>query len=92
MLHGVPGHAATWRASTAYAVSHPLADPERDGDDSTTSWPVVLVLLLLVPPLGWLQLSHRHELDTHLRWAIATVATVLVAAAWSTALHLQPWG
>jgi hypothetical protein len=91
VLHGVPGHAATWRASTAYAVAHPLPDPERDANDTTTSWPVVLMLLLLVPPLGWLQLTHRHELDTRLRWGIAAIATVLVAAAWATALHLQPW-
>jgi hypothetical protein len=49
------------------------------------------MLLLLVPPLGWLQLTHRHELDTRLRWGIAAIATVLVAAAWATALHLQPW-
>ena len=91
MYHGVPGRAATWRATTAYAVAHPLPDPERDEADSTTSWPVIVMLLLLVPPLGWLQLSHRHEVDVRLRAGICALATLLVLASWGTALHLQPW-
>ncbi len=50
-----------------------------------------LTLLLLLPPLGWLQLTHRHDMAVAPRIAIAALSALLVVAAWSTALRLQPW-
>ena len=89
MSEEIATHASAWRTATVYDVPAPPRDPS--GTDATTSWAMVVTLLLLLPPLGWLQLSHRGDLDVRIRIAIAVVATLLVAAAWATALRLQPW-
>jgi hypothetical protein len=82
-------HASRWRDATVYDVPAPPRDPS--ATDATTSWAMVIVLLLLVPPLGWLQLRHRTDVDRSVRIAVAVVAGVLWTAAWATTLRLQPW-
>ena len=89
MSDEIATHASAWRVATVYDVPAPPRDPV--GADATTSWAMVLALLLLLPPLGWLQLSHRTDVDLRMRVAIAVVAALAVAAAWATALRLQPW-
>ena len=54
-------HASAWRVATVYDVPLPPRDPS--GTDATTSWAMVVTLLLLMPPLGWLQLRHRSDVD-----------------------------
>ncbi len=89
MSDEIATHASAWRDATVYDVPRPPRDPA--STDATTSWAIVITLLLLVPPLGWLQLSHRHDVDVRIRIAVAVVSTLLVVAAWATALRLQPW-
>ncbi|HET7899826.1 MAG TPA: hypothetical protein VFL59_01480 [Candidatus Nanopelagicales bacterium] len=89
MSEEIATHESRWRDSTVYDVPAPPRDPSTS--DATTSWPMVLVLLLLVPPLGWLQLRHRTDVELSVRIAVAVVAGVLWTAAWTTALRLQPW-
>ena len=61
MSDEIATHASAWRVATVYDVPAPPRDPV--GADATTSWAMVLTLLLLLPPLGWLQLSHRSDVD-----------------------------
>jgi hypothetical protein len=82
-------HASAWRVATVYDVTLPPRDPA--ATDATTSWAMVIALLLLVPPLGWLQLGHRSDVDVRVRVAVAVVAGLAVAAAWATTLRVQPW-
>ena len=82
-------HASAWRVATVYDVPLPPRDPS--GTDATTSWAMVVTLLLLMPPLGWLQLRHRSDVDGRVRVAVALLAALLVCAAWATALRVQPW-
>ena len=89
MSDEIATHASAWRVATVYDVPAPPRDPV--GADATTRWAMVLTLLLLLPPLGWLQLSHRSDVDLRVRVAIAVVAALAVAAVWATALRLQPW-
>ena len=60
-------HDAGPRRATYYPVTPPPLDPELLRLDVTISWPVILVTLLLVPPLGALQLSHRSDVPIGLR-------------------------
>ena len=89
MSDDVTTHASAWRVATVYDVPLPPRDPS--GTDATTSWAMVVTLLLLMPPLGWLQLRHRSDVDGRVRLAVALVAALLVGAAWATALRVQPW-
>ena len=89
MSDEIATHASAWRVATVYDVPAPPRDPA--GADATTSWAMVVTLLLLLPPLGWLQLTHRRDVSPRIRVVIAVVAALLVAAAWATALRLQPW-
>lgn len=89
MSDDVATHASAWRVATEYAVPAPPRDPVLT--DATTHWAMVVTLLLLLPPLGWLQLTHRHDMAVAPRIAIAALSALLVVAAWSTALRLQPW-
>jgi len=89
MSDEIATHASAWRVATVHDVPLPPRDPS--GTDATTSWVMVLTLLLLVPPLGWLQLRHRSDVDVRVRVAVAVVAALLVTAAWATALRVQPW-
>ena len=83
-------HDAGPRTATSYPRTPPPPDPEAIGDDLTISWPVVLVTLLVMPPLGMLQLRHRRDVPAGLRVAIATVALLVVALAWACGLGLLP--
>lgn len=78
------------RASTSYRTPPPPPDPRTLGSDVTVTWPLLVVTLLLVPPLGALQLRHRVDLPLGLRVAIAVVATAVVTLAWATGLGLGP--
>jgi hypothetical protein len=78
-------HESTWRESTSYPATRPRRDP---GGSPTTDWPVIVTLLLLVPPLGWLQLARRDDVEPLLRTGIAFVALLLVVAAWVGSLRL----
>lgn len=89
----VPTHHADGpRASASYRTPPPPLDPRALGSDVTVSWPLLVVTLLLVPPLGALQLRHRVDLPVGLRVAIAVVATAVVTLAWATGLGLGPLG
>ena len=83
-------HDAGPRRATYYPVTPPRPDPSIVGDDVTISWPVILLTLLLVPPLGALQLSHRSDVPVGLRVAIAALALVVVGLTWAGALQLLP--
>jgi hypothetical protein len=85
----VATHATAWRMATEYPTTAPPRDP--DLTDVTTSWAMVVGLLLLMPPLGWLQLRHRPDIDSRVRVMTAALSAVLVLAAWTTVLGLQPW-
>ena len=81
-------HSTRLRTAIEYPRTPPRCDPL--ATDVTTSWPVIVVTLLLVPPLGALQLAHRTDLPRSLRAAIATLALAVVAMSWATGLHLLP--
>jgi hypothetical protein len=83
-------HDAGPRTATYYPMTPPPYDPEAVADDVTISWPVILVTLLVMPPLGALQLTHRRDVPAGLRIAIATVALLVVALAWTCGLSLLP--
>jgi hypothetical protein len=86
--HVVAVHDAGPRTATAYPMTPPPLDPEVG--DVTISWPVILVTLLVMPPLGALQLTHRRDVPAGLRVAIAAVAVLVVALAWACGLGLLP--
>jgi hypothetical protein len=58
------------------------------GHDVTISWPMIIVTLILVPPLGALQLTHRKDLPVGLRVAIALLALVIVMLTWINGLRI----
>ena len=76
-----------WREATVYPATPAPLDPDSD-QVTVTGWPFIVTLLLLLPPLGWLQLAHRREIDVPARLLIAVVALVTVVAAWQTAFDL----
>ena len=43
---------------------------------------------MLLPPLGWLQLSHRRDVAPAGRLLIAVVTMLTVVAAWQTAFDV----
>jgi hypothetical protein len=78
------------RRATYYPMTPAPFDPESVDDDVTISWPVILVTLLLVPPLGALQLSHRSDVPLGLRVAIAVLSVVVVGLTWAGGLQVLP--
>jgi hypothetical protein len=78
------------RISTTYRLVPSRQDPELGVDDPSTTWPVVILLLMLVPPLGWLQLSERHDLDIRLRRAVALVCFAILVTVWEGVLQMHP--
>jgi hypothetical protein len=78
------------RRATSYPVTLPHFDPEVVGHDLTTSWPVIMLTLVLVPPLGALQLTHRVDVPVRLRIAISLLSVVVVAMTWASGLRLLP--
>ncbi len=83
-------HDAGPRTATAYPVTPPPFDPGVVGNDLTISWPVIMVTLILLPPLGALQLSHRRDVPLGLRVAIALMALLVVVMTWACGLSLMP--
>lgn len=73
-----------------YPATTPRPDPETSAPDATTSWPVILVVLLFVPPLGWLLLARRPDIDRGVRLALAALSAAIFVAIWAGALHLRP--
>ena len=88
----VAAHDAGPRTATSYPVPPPPYDPGVVGSDLTISWPVIMVTLILLPPLGALQLSHRRDVPAGLRIAIAMLALVVVVMTWAGGLSLLPDG
>ena len=90
----IAGSPVIYRSSTRTVSMYPLTrsrqDPELVLDDASTSWLMVMALLLLIPPLGWLQLSHRGDMDGRLRIAIAALASAIALAVWAGVLQLHP--
>lgn len=84
----VATHDAGPRRSIAYPVTPAPYDPELLGGDITISWPMIVVTLLLVPPLGALQLTHRTDVPVRLRLAIAGLALVVVGLTWVDGLRV----
>jgi hypothetical protein len=78
------------RRAIAYPVMPARLDPEGPGADLTISWPVIMVALVLVPPLGALQLSHRTDVPVGLRVAISALSVVVVAMIWASGLRVLP--
>jgi hypothetical protein len=78
------------RRATSYPVTPPRHDPQRLADDVTISWPVIMLTLMLVPPLGALQLTHRSDVPAGLRVAISLLAVVVVAMIWAGGLRVLP--
>jgi hypothetical protein len=89
-LRTTADHVSAWRDVVVYDTPAPPSDPESTGVDATTNWATILLLLLLVPPLGLLQLSRRHDVDLRLRLYIAAVALLLLTVAWGQGLGLLP--
>ena len=83
-------HFSAIRTVDVYPQSHSRSDPRLIRSDRSTSWLVVMVLLLLVPPLGWLQIAHRSDINGRLRIAVAFVAFGIALAAWAGALNVYP--
>jgi hypothetical protein len=83
-------HDAGPRTATSYPVPPAPYDPGVVGSDLTISWPVIMVTLILLPPLGALQLSHRRDVPVGLRVAIALLALVVVVMTWAGGLRLLP--
>jgi len=81
-------HDAGPRRSWSYPVTPAPHDPELLGRDVTISWPMIMVTLILVPPLGALQLTHRKDLPVGLRVAIALLALVIVVLTWGNGLRV----
>ena len=78
------------RRATAYRVTPARLDPEGLGADLTISWPVIVLALVFVPPLGALQLSHRADVTVGLRVAISLLSVVVVAMIWASGLGVLP--
>jgi len=78
------------RTATVYPATHPLPDPEDDSTDATTSWPVIALVLLLVPPLGWLLLARRDDVAVAPRVALAALSALWFAALCAVALEIVP--
>ncbi len=78
------------RRATYYPVTAPPYDPELVGQDVTLGWPLLMLTLILVPPLGALQLTHRTDVPIGLRVAIATLSLVVVGMAWAVGLQVLP--
>ena len=83
-------HDAGPRTAVSYPATPPPLDPELVGRDLTISWPVIMVTLILMPPLGALQLTHRRDVPVPLRIAIALLALVVVVMTWASGLSLLP--
>ncbi len=83
-------HDAGPRTAVSYPVTPAPYDPEFVGRDVTISWPVIMVTLILMPPLGALQLTHRRDVPVQLRVAIALLSLVVVAMTWASGLSLLP--
>ncbi len=77
-------HPAGPRTSTVYPATPPHGD--FFDVDPTTAWPMIVLVLLLIPPLGWLLLAYRHDMVIPLRIAIAAQSLLLVGAIWVGAL------
>jgi len=81
-------HDAGPRRSWSYPLTPAPNDPELVGHDVTISWPMIIVTLILVPPLGALQLTHRKDLPIRLRLAIAALALIIVVLTWVDGLRV----
>ncbi len=79
----------TPRTATVYPETPAPPDPEATRDDITTSWAVVLPVLLFVPPLGWLLLARRGDVDLRVRWAIGALSAALFLAVWAGAVDAR---
>jgi hypothetical protein len=86
---GIAVHDSPARVATIYPATAPKHDPGRVSDDVARSWAVVVWMLLLVPPLGFLLLDRRHEIQLPLRIAIGITSMLVVGAFWLEVLHLQ---
>jgi len=78
------------RRATYYPVTPPPYDPELVGRDVTLGWPLLMLTLLLVPPLGALQLTHRTDVPIGLRAAISLLSLVVVGMTWAVGLQVLP--
>jgi hypothetical protein len=78
------------RRATSYPLTPARRDPELVGHDLTISWPVIMLALVLVPPLGALQLTHRSDVPVGLRVAISLLSLVVVAMIWASGLSVLP--
>ena len=76
------------RRSWSYPLTPAPHDPELIASDVTISWPMIVVTLILMPPLGALQLTHRKDIPVGLRVAIALLALVIVVLTWMNGLRL----
>jgi len=76
------------RRSWSYPLTPAPHDPEFIGRDVTISWPMIIVTLILMPPLGALQLTHRKDIPVGLRVAIALLALVIVMLTWVDGLRV----
>jgi hypothetical protein len=83
-------HDGGGRQATYYPLTPPPYDPELVGRDITLGWPLLLITLLLVPPLGALQLTHRTDVPVALRVAISLLSLVVVVMAWALGLQVLP--
>ena len=77
------------RTATVYPETPPPPDPEAGSGELTTSWAVVLPVLLFVPPLGWLLLARRRDVDLRVRLAVAALSTALFVAVWAGAVGVR---
>jgi hypothetical protein len=93
LLDGTDRAAVVYTSASRTAVVYPRTparqDPRLVDGDPSTAWLVVLLLLLLVPPLGWLQLSRRHDVDGRLRLAVAVLSFSIALAGWAEVLQLR---
>jgi hypothetical protein len=86
-FEGTVIHQTRWRETTVYPATPAPVDPDSD-ELVVTGWAFVVTLLVLLPPLGWLQLSHRRDVAPAGRILIAAVTLVTVVAAWQTAFDV----
>jgi hypothetical protein len=86
-VEGTVIHLTRWRETTVYPATPAPVDPDTD-ERVVTGWAFVITLLVLLPPLGWLQLSHRRDVAVAGRLLIAAVTMLTVAAAWQTAFNV----
>jgi hypothetical protein len=83
-------HDGGQRRATYYPLTPPPYDPELVGRDVTLGWPLLIITLLVVPPLGALQLTHRTDVPVGLRVAISLLSLVVVGMAWAVGLQVLP--